>query len=113
MISYNTKNIWRITFPILISTLIGQIIGITDVIFLGHVSTVAIGAAGLGSVYFFALFMIISGFSFGAQIIMSHRNGEQNYQKIGAVFYQGLSFLLVFSIALILLSKFLTNDLLF
>ena len=49
--------------------------------------------------------MIISGFSFGAQIIMARRNGEQNFSKIGAVLYQGSLFLVFASIILIILSK--------
>ncbi len=106
MISVNSRQIWRISFPILISLLITQFIGITDVVFLGHLDTISLGAAGLGATYYFAFFMIISGFSFGAQIIMSHRNGEQNYHKIGAVFYQCFVFLLVLSFVLVIFSIF-------
>ena len=86
MTSCDLKNIFRLAFPILVSTLISQIIGITDVVFLGRLSTTALAASALGSVYFFSLFMVISGFAFGAQVIMGRRNGEKKHQKIGAVF---------------------------
>lgn len=110
--NYDCKNIWRISIPIIVSMLLTQLIGITDVIYLGRVGTVALGAAGLGSTYFFAFFILISGFSFGAQIIISRRNGEQEYQKIGAVWYQGLSFLLLGAFGLILISHFISPYLL-
>ncbi len=103
--TYTLQNIWKITWPIIVSMILQQCIGITDVIYLGRVSTEAQGASGLGATYFFALFTLISGFTFGVQIISARRNGEQNYKKIGAVFFQGISFLLIFSVGLIYLSK--------
>ena len=108
MVSYELKNILRISLPILVSMLIAQLVGITDVIFLGRLNTEALAASGLGSVYFFALYMLVSGFAFGAQIIMARRNGEKNYKKIGAVFYQGCFFLIGLSAFLIIISEWLT-----
>ena len=83
--NYDTKSILKISLPIIVSMIFVQLIKITDVVYLGRLSTIALGAAGLGSTYFFAFFMLISGFSFGAQIIMSRRNGEQNTKDIGPV----------------------------
>lgn len=106
--NYNYKSIWRISLPIIVSMIFVQLINITDVIFLGRVSTIAVGSAGLSGIYFFALFMLFAGFGFGAQIIMSRRNGEKNYRDIGAVFYQSTTFLLLFAIAIIIVSYFLS-----
>ena len=106
--NYDYQNIWRITAPIVVSMILMQLINITDVIYLGRVGTVALGAAGLGSTYFFAFFTLISGFGFGAQIIISRRNGEKQYKKIGAVLYQGISFLLLGAFGLIALSCILS-----
>ena len=106
--NYDYRNIWRITAPIIISMILTQLIGITDVIYLGRVGTVALGAAGLGSTYFFAFFTLVSGFGVGAQIIISRRNGEKKYKKIGAVFYQGASFLILGSLGIIVLSYILS-----
>ena len=68
-----------IAYPILISTLIEQLIGMTDTAFLGRVSEVALGASALAGVYYMVLFMIGLGFSIGVQIIIGRRNGEGNY----------------------------------
>ena len=51
MVSYELKNILRISLPILASMLIEQIVGITDVIFLGRLSQTALAASALGYVY--------------------------------------------------------------
>ncbi len=106
------KNIFKISYPILISMLMQQLIGITDIIFLGRFGEIELGASALGSTYFFTLFMIAFGFSIGAQIIMARRNGEQNFEKIGHVFYQGCSFLMAVNFLFILLSYCITPSLL-
>jgi len=102
------KSIWYMSYPILICLLMQQLIGITDIVFLGRLGEVELGASALGSTYFFTIFMIAFGFSNGAQIIMARRNGEQNYDKIGSVFYQGCSFLLFFGFIFIALSYVFT-----
>lgn len=102
------KNIWKITYPIFIGMLLQQIVGITDVIFLGHIGEIALSGSALGSTYFLTVFMVASGFSMGAQIIMARRNGEQNYRKIGPVFYQAATCLFISSWALIIFSYFFT-----
>ena len=77
-VKYSYRKIWMIAYPILISTLIEQLIGMTDTAFLGRVSEVALGASALAGVYYMVLFMIGLGFSIGVQIIIGRRNGEGN-----------------------------------
>lgn len=98
------KSIWTMSYPILISVLMQQLIGITDIIFLGRLGEIELGASALGSTYFFTIFMVAFGFSVGAQIIMARRNGEKNYDKIGQVFYQGCTFLIFSGLIFIALS---------
>ena len=38
--NYTYRNIWLINFPVMMSTLIEQLINITDAIFLGHVGEI-------------------------------------------------------------------------
>lgn len=105
---FNYGSIWKMSYPLLFSLLIQQLIGITDVIYLGRVSEVALAGSALGSTYFFTVFIIAFGFSIGAQIIMARRNGEKRYSRIGEVLYQGCSFLFVLAFVCIFLSKWLT-----
>lgn len=109
---YSYKKISTVTIPILLSMLMEHIIGMTDTAFLGRVSEVALGASALGTVYFLAFFVLGTGFSFGAQILIARRNGEKNYRKTGQICYAGGFFLVIFSILLMLTIKFLSPALL-
>ena len=101
---YSYKEIWLITYPILISLVMEQLIGMTDTAFLGRVGETELGASALAGVYYMAIFMVAFGFSIGTQIIIGRRNGEKKYKEIGPIFYQGISFLLVLATILCLLS---------
>lgn len=109
---YSYKKIGTVTIPILLSMLMEQIIGMTDTAFLGRVNEVALGASALGTVYFLAFFVLGTGFSFGAQILIARRNGEKNFRKIGRICYAGGFFLVIFSIILMFVIKYLSPVLL-
>lgn len=101
--NYSYRDIWKIAFPVLISVLVEQLIGITDTAFLGRVGEIELGASALGGIFFIVVFMLILGFCSGAQILMGRRNGEKNYQDIGVVFYHSLAFLTVTSTVVLVL----------
>ena len=103
---YSYKKISAVTLPILLSMLMEHIIGMTDTIFLGRVSEIALGASALGTVYFLAFFVLGTGFSFGAQILIARRNGEKNYRKTGQICYAGGFFLVLFSLLVLFVIKF-------
>lgn len=109
MKTYSTKQIFQIALPILISTLMEQLVGMTDAAFLGRVGEVELGASALGGIFYISLFMLAMGFATGSQILMSRRNGEGNYRAIGGVFYNGVFFLLLLS-ALMIGATFLWGD---
>ena len=90
MHTYSYSQIWKIAFPVLISTLMEQLIGMTDTAFLGRIGEVELGASALGGIFFVTIFMLGLGFSIGAQILMGRRNGEGNYLQIGNIFYHSL-----------------------
>ena len=90
--TYSYKEIWLIAYPILISLIMEQMIGITDTAFLGRVGEVELGASAIAGVYYLAIFMIGFGFTVGSQILIARRNGEGNYRTIGNIFYQGIYF---------------------
>lgn len=103
--TYSYRNIWKVAYPILISLVMEQLIGLTDTAFLGRVGEVELGASAIAIVYYMVLFMIGFGFSIGAQIIIGRRNGEGNFRDTGKVFWQGLYFVLGLSGLLIVLSE--------
>ena len=102
------KQIWLITYPILISLLMENMIGLTDTAFLGRVGEVELGASALGSVYYLVIFMLGFGFGIGAQILIARRNGEKAYALIGPLFQQGLLFLLSLATVMFVISHTFT-----
>ena len=103
--TYSYRNIWKVAYPILISLVMEQMIGLTDTAFLGRVGEVELGASAIAIVYYMVLFMIGFGFSLGAQIIIGRRNGEGRFKDTGKVFWNGLYFVLGLSGVIILLSE--------
>ncbi len=105
---FGYKKIWQTSYPVLLSILMEHLIGMTDTAFLGRVGEVELGASAIATVYYLALFMLGFGFSIGGQIIMARRNGEKQYDKIGAIFYQGVFFLLGLAGVIFLVTRFLS-----
>ncbi len=103
--TYSYRNIWRVAYPILISLVMEQMIGLTDTAFLGRVGEIELGASAIAIVYYMVLFMIGFGFSLGAQIIIGRRNGEGNYRETGRIFWNGLYFVLGLAGVIIVLSE--------
>lgn len=103
--TYTNRQIWAIAYPILLATIMEQLIGTTATAFLGRVGEVELGASALGGIFYIAVFMLGLGFSIGTQILIGRRNGEGNYARIGTIFYHSLFFLLFFALLLFLLTR--------
>lgn len=80
---YTNKQIWSVSYPILLSLLAQNVINVTDTAFLGHVSEVALGASAMGGLFYICIFTIAFGFSTGSQIVIARRNGEGRYSGVG------------------------------
>ena len=92
--NYTYKQIWLINFPVMMSILMEQLINITDATFLGHVGEIELGASAIAGIYYLAVYMLGFGFSIGLQVMIARKNGEQDYQETGKIFFQGLLFLM-------------------
>ena len=101
---YTNKQIWSVSYPILLSLLAQNVINVTDTAFLGHVSEVALGASAMGGLFYICIFTIAFGFSTGSQIVIARRNGEQQYKEIGNLFYQGIYFQIGLAAVMFILS---------
>ena len=97
------KNIWLLSFPLIIAGISETIVSITDAIFLAHYGMTELAALGLAdAIYAFALFLI-AGFVDGIQITIGRRAGEEQHPQIGRVLNQGLYLLTGISVIMILL----------
>ena len=94
MKSYSYGQIWKIAYPVLISVLMEQLVGMTDTAFLGRVGEVELGASALGGIFYIAVFVLGLGLGTGAQILMGRRNGEGNLLEVGNIFYHSLLLLI-------------------
>ena len=89
---YSRKEIWQVTYPILLGLLAQNVINVTDTAFLGHVGEVALGASAMGGLLYICVYTVAFGFSIGSQILIARRNGEQNYRNVGPIMWQGSVF---------------------
>lgn len=102
MNSISYRDIWKLAYPILISVLLNQLLGMTDTAFLGRYEDgeIALGASALGGLFYTAVFMLGMGLATGTQILMGRRNGEERHKEVGRIFYHTLVILLVFAFVL-------------
>lgn len=107
---YTNKEIWNVSYPILLSLLAQNIINVTDTAFLGRVGEVALGAAAMGGLFYICVFTIAFGFSTGSQILIARRNGEGRFSDVGPIMIQGVMFLLVMAVLLFSLSRSFAPD---
>lgn len=110
IISY--KNIWKISYPIILSGVAQNIVNVTDTAFLGRYGMIELGAAGNAGIFYMVLMMIGLGFTIGCQIIIGRRNGEGNLKEIGDLFNTGLYFLLPLAIILFAFVKLFSPQIL-
>ena len=96
-VSYNYSKIWKISYPILLTLFVQNVIQVTSTAFLGRVGEVELGASALGGIYYVVVYMLAFGFSMGSQILIGRRNGEENYHRIGEILVNGIVFLLIMS----------------
>lgn len=93
MHTYTNKDIWNVSYPILLALLAQNIINVTDTAFLGHVGEVELGASAMGGLLYICIYTIAFGFSTGSQILIARRNGEGRYKEVGPIMMQGCLFL--------------------
>lgn len=101
--SIKYKEIWTIAYPIILSSIVHNIIGVTDTAFLGRVGVIELGAAAIGSVFYLTIIMLGFGFAVGTQIIVARRFGENNPKEIGKTIEQSHYFLGFIALLLIIL----------
>ncbi|MGC9374374.1 MAG: MATE family efflux transporter [Bacteroidales bacterium] len=99
------KEIWKIAYPIILGSIVQNIISVTDTAFLGRVGEIELGAAAIGGVFYLTIIMLGFGFSIGSQIIVARRFGENNNKQIGVVIEHSHYFLIALAIFIISLMQ--------
>jgi putative MATE family efflux protein len=91
------KDIWKIAMPLFFGMLAENVVVVTDTAFLARVGELELAASAIAGAFYIVLFVIGAGFGTGAQILMSRRNGEGNFRRIGPIVENSLYFIWVFS----------------
>ena len=97
---YSYKQIWKISFPIIISLTAESFMMVIDTLFLSRVSEVALGAAAIGGIFYLCLVMLGAGLANGVSIMIGRQNGQNNLHEIGTVFENAL-YIFVFLAAIL------------
>ena len=101
------KDIWRLAYPIIISSFAQSLLNIIDTVFLGRVGEVELGASVIAGVWYFTMVIAWAwALSSGTQIIISRRIGEQKEGETGVIFDNSLYLLLFFSIICFVILRF-------
>lgn len=106
------RKIWIVSYPIILSLLAQNIIGVVDTAFLGRVGEIELGASAIGGLFYHAIFMLGFGFGTGAQILMARRNGEKKFLQVGKIFNHTIYIFMVFSALIVAIIYWLAPDIL-
>ena len=96
------KEIWQISYPIILGSLAHSINQLIDTAFLGHSSKVALEAITLAGIYYFVFVFIAGGLARGCQVIIARHSGENKPEKIGIAFDHLILLAFILSIFLML-----------
>lgn len=110
--SITYRQIINIAFPIILGSVAQNLINVTDTAFLGRVGEVALGAAAIGGLFYFAIFMLAFGFGLGTQIIVARRDGEGKHAEIGRTIEHAYYFLIPVSLLAFLFLEWIAGSLL-
>lgn len=100
-VDVNNKQILSIALPITLAILIPQINMLTNSIFLGRLSTEALGNAGITGVFYLIFAVAGNGLNNGMQSVLSHTAGSDNSKEFKTILTQGIRISMQFSLVCI------------
>lgn len=106
------KGILKVTAPLVVAGIAMNLVGVIDLILVTGLGEAQVGGTGNGQLLYGLLFVVGMGFTSGMQIIIGRRNGSHTYTKIGGLFFQGLYFVLAFSLVLFMFIQLMIPSLL-
>ena len=106
-VKVNNKQVLSIALPITLAILIPQINMLTNSIFLGNLSTEALGNAGITGVFYLIFAVAGHGLNNALQAVLSRYAGSGNSHAFKTILAQGIRICLQFAIAGILITWFI------
>lgn len=109
-VSYSS--IWRISWPIMLSSMANTVINFTDVAFVSRIGDTELAASALGGVFYFLMVMISTAIGIGSQILISRKAGEGKKSEIGPEFDNGFVLMMIVTLLMLGILVFITPVLL-
>lgn len=100
------RNILTIALPMVLGSLGQNLVQFADTAFLGRLGEVPLGAAALGGILYFVLFLVGHAFNTGMQIIAARRAGEGNRRQVGSTLDHQMLLVAVVAVLLFFLLYF-------
>ncbi|MCX7728149.1 MAG: MATE family efflux transporter [Bacteroidia bacterium] len=100
MINYSYREILKIVLPLIIAGFGQSVIYITDILFLGRLGPVALGASAIAGLFYSSLMMIGFGISSGMQVLIAQKYGEDKKEEINLYLLNGIFLQLVNAVLL-------------
>lgn len=116
---YTYKSILSIVVPLIVSGFGQSIIYVTDILFLGRLGEVALGASAIAGLFYAALMMIGFGISSGIQVIIAQKIGEQKREESHLYLMNGIFLQILIAVGItffyfpfhhVLIRWFVTNE---
>ncbi len=108
-VDINNRQILSIALPITLSILIPQINMLTNSIFLGQLSTEALGNAGITGVFYLIFAVAGNGLNNALQTVFSRNAGSGNHENFRIILSQGIRIGLQFAAFCILFTWFIAS----
>lgn len=105
------KNIWGISYPIILGGLANTLLNLTDTAFVSRLGETELASMALTTIYYFVVVMIAISLGVGIQILMSRRAGEGDRNEIGKIFDHGFLTLSISGFVFTLILFFTTSAL--
>ncbi len=107
-VSSTYRNIWDISYPIILGSLAATVLNLTDTAFIARVGEIELGAMAITTVFYFVIIMVGIALGTGAQILMARRAGEGNAEEIGRLFDHSFILLLALAVITFILTRYFT-----
>jgi len=102
------KNIWSISYPIILGGLANTLLNLTDTAFVARLGETELASMALTTIYYFVVVMIAISIGTGIQILMARRAGEGDRVEIGRIFDHGILILSLGGLSFALIMHFTT-----
>lgn len=107
-VEVTNRQILKIALPISLALLVPQINFVTNNVFLGGLGEKELGTAGITGVFYLVFALVGNGLNSGLQAMMARRAGQNLPHEMGKLYSQAIWIALLFAIAGIIITYFLS-----